>query len=114
VNSPHSSSASVSPPGAKAQGEGVQQITAADTDATCGPGNTFPSQRGVDFSQLPLHAIFVIHDAGLDWALATQVITELLCSDGGRMGTRRKRQFGVYDGRDLPVVLTNPDFIWGT
>jgi hypothetical protein len=72
------------------------------------------SQRGVDFSQLPLHAIFVIHDAGLDWALATQVITELLCSDGGRMGTRRKRQFGVYDGRDVPVVLTNPDFIWGT
>ncbi|GFZ49435.1 hypothetical protein JCM24511_07555 [Saitozyma sp. JCM 24511] len=82
----------VSSPGAKALGEG----------------------RGVDFSQLPLHAIFVIHDAGLDWALATQIITELLCSDGGRMGTRRKRQFGVYDGRDLPVVLTNPDFIWGT
>lgn len=79
-----------------------------------GPADRSRSQRDVDFSKVPLHAIFVIHDAGLDWALATQVITELLCSDGGRMGTRRKRQFGVYDGRDLPVVLTNPDFIWGT
>lgn len=83
-------------------------------DVPRGPADRSRSQRDVDFSKVPLHAIFVIHDAGLDWALATQVITELLCSDGGRMGTRRKRQFGVYDGRDLPVVLTNPDFIWGT
>lgn len=55
----------------------------------------------------------MIHDAGLDWALATQVITELLCSEGGRMGTQRDRQWGVEDGK-IPLVLTNPDFIWGT
>lgn len=63
---------------------------------------------------MPIHAIFVIHDAGLDWALATQVITELLNSDEGRMGTQRKREWGVPDKKEIPLILTNPDFIWGT
>jgi hypothetical protein len=67
----------------------------------------------VDFATTPIEAIFVIHDDGLDWALATQVITEILNSDGGRLGTQRKRDWGVEDG-GIPLVLTNPDFIWGT
>ncbi len=71
-------------------------------------------QRDIDFSTTPIHAIFVIHDAGLDWALATQVITELLNSDGGRMGTQRERRWGVPDKKEIPLILTNPDFIWGT
>lgn len=67
-----------------------------------------------DFSQIPISAIFVIHDAGLDWALAIQVITELLQSDGGRMGTRRPNAaFGKSNPDQMPIVLTNPDLIWG-
>lgn len=73
------------------------------------------SKRDVDFASTPIEAIFVIHDDGLDWALATQVITEILNSEGGRLGTQRKRDWGVADGEgDIPLVLTNPDFIWGT
>ena len=71
-------------------------------------------QTDVDFSSTPLHAIFVIHDKGLDWGLATQIITELLASDGGRMGTRRHRPFGQADGKEIPLVMTNPDLVWGT
>ncbi|KAI9637331.1 HAD-like domain-containing protein [Dioszegia hungarica] len=71
-------------------------------------------RRDIDFSNIPFSAIFVIHDAGLDWALATQVITELLNSDGGRMGTQRQRKKGVPDGKEIPLILTNPDFIWPT
>lgn len=50
----------------------------------------------------------------MDWGLAIQVITELLGSEGGVLGTRRDRQFGESDGRDLPLILTNPDVIWGS
>lgn len=34
-------------------------------------------KRGVDFSTTPFSAVFVIHDDGMDWGLATQVITEI-------------------------------------
>ncbi|ORX38584.1 HAD-like domain-containing protein [Kockovaella imperatae] len=69
-------------------------------------------KRDIDFSNVPLQAIFVIHDNGLDWALAIQVITELLTSDHGRMGTERYRDKGVSDGKEIHLVLTNPDIIW--
>lgn len=70
--------------------------------------------KRIDLSTTPLHAIFVIHDNGMDWGMATQIITELLGSDNGIMGTRRDRQFGRADGLDLPLVLTNPDVVWGS
>lgn len=69
------------------------------------------SQRDVDFAQTPIHAIFVIHDKGLDWAAATQVITELLESEGGILGSKRTRLSG-QPRNDIPLILTNPDFIW--
>jgi hypothetical protein len=75
---------------------------------------TFDKQRNVDFSQIPFSAIFVIHDRGLDWGASTQVITELMESEGGRLGTKRARQFGVADGQEIPLILTNPDVIWKT
>ena len=51
----------------------------------------------------------------MDWGLATQVILELLSSDGGLLGTRRANlQYGQTDGRDLPLILTNPDVVWGS
>ena len=76
-------------------------------------GRSADPQR-VDFSSTPLHAIFVIHDNGMDWGLATQVITELLSSQGGILGTRRERPHGGTSGQDIPLVLTNPDVIWGS
>lgn len=69
--------------------------------------------KRIDFSTTPFHAIFVIHDNGMDWGLATQVITELLGSEGGVLGTKRSRGFG-QDGGNLPLILTNPDVIWGS
>lgn len=71
-------------------------------------------QRDVDFSQIPFQAIFVIHDRGLDWGASVQIITELLESQGGRLGTKRPREFGVSDGQEIPIILTNPDVIWKT
>ncbi|EIW67341.1 hypothetical protein TREMEDRAFT_33906, partial [Tremella mesenterica DSM 1558] len=72
------------------------------------------ARTDIDFASTPLHAIFVIHDRGLDWGMATQIITELLASDGGLLGTRRKRRFGEEATGEVPLVLTNPDFVWGT
>jgi hypothetical protein len=71
-------------------------------------------QRDIDFSQIPFQAVFVIHDRGLDWGASVQVITELLDSQDGRLGTKRSRQFGVSDGKEIPIILTNPDVIWKT
>ena len=61
-----------------------------------------------------LQAIFIVHDNGMDWGLATQVITELLSAENGVLGTRRERQFGQPDRLDLPLIFTNPDVIWGS
>jgi hypothetical protein len=69
-------------------------------------------KRGVDFANIAFSAVFVIHDNGMDWGLATQVITELMTSDGGRLGTHKKRGQGK-DG-EVPLILTNPDVIWGS
>lgn len=67
-------------------------------------------KRDIDFSQIPFSAVFVIHDNGMDWGLATQVITEVLASNGGVLGTRRD----VSSGVQVPLILTNPDVIWGS
>lgn len=65
----------------------------------------------MDFSKIPFKAVFVIHDNGMDWAFAIQVITEVLGSEGGVLGTARK---GKGDGGQIPLILTNPDVIWGS
>ena len=69
-------------------------------------------KRDVDFSSLPFSAVFVIHDNGMDWGLATQVITEVLSSKNGALGTRRDMSSGS-EGQ-IPLILTNPDVIWGS
>jgi hypothetical protein len=56
----------------------------------------------------------VIHDRGLDWGASTQVITELLESENGVLGTKRNRKFEVSDGKEIPLILTNPDVVWKT
>lgn len=71
-------------------------------------------QRDVDFSTIPFAGIFVIHDKGLDWGASVQIITELLQSQNGVLGTKRPHQFGVSDGQEIPLILTNPDIIWKT
>ena len=69
------------------------------------------AKRNVDFSQIPFSAVFVIHDNGMDWGLATQIITEVMASKGGLMGTRRDTIRS--DDTTVPLILTNPDVIWG-
>jgi len=69
-------------------------------------------KRNVDFSQIGFSAVFVIHDNGMDWGLATQVITEVLTSQGGVLGTYKARQGGA--DAEVPLILTNPDVIWGS
>jgi hypothetical protein len=66
-------------------------------------------KRDVDFGKVPLKAIFVIHDNGMDWAFAIQVITELVSAQGGVLGTK-----GKGEGGHIPLILTNPDVIWGS
>jgi len=68
-------------------------------------------KRDVDFSKVPFSAVFVIHDNGMDWGLATQIITEIMASKGGLMGTRRNSMKG--EEATVPLILTNPDVIWG-
>jgi len=66
-------------------------------------------------STLPFAAIYVIHDDGLDWALTTQLMVELLMSNGGRLGTSRTDVEGMtQDPPPIPVFFTNPDLIWST
>ena len=67
-------------------------------------------RKDIDFSKTPLEAVFVIHDNGMDWGLAAQLITELLSSDKGLLGTRKERT----SGGEVPLVFTNPDLIWGS
>ena len=69
------------------------------------------AKRDIDFSTVPFSAVFVIHDNGMDWGLATQVITEVMSSKGGLMGTRKDMTNGGKP--DVPLILTNPDVIWG-
>ncbi|ORY35621.1 HAD-like domain-containing protein [Naematelia encephala] len=66
-------------------------------------------KRDVDFSNTQIEAIFVVNDDGLDWGLASQVITELLMSDQGRLGTSSQGT-----PKHIPLVFTNPDVIWGS
>lgn len=68
-------------------------------------------KRDTDFSDVSFSGIFVIHDDGLDWALTTQLVTELLMSDRGRLGTRKKLD---DNSAPIPLLFTNPDLIWST
>ena len=68
----------------------------------------------MDFSRIQFGAIIVMHDNGLDWGAATQVICELLQAEEGVMGTLRKMEYGQSDGREIPLILTNPDVVWKT
>jgi hypothetical protein len=45
----------------------------------------------------------------MDWAFAIQVITELLGSNNGILGTK-----GKAGDKQIPLILTNPDVIWGS
>jgi hypothetical protein len=69
-------------------------------------------KRNVDFGKLGFSAVFVIHDNGMDWGLAIQVLTEVLSSQDGTLGTRRHAH-EMHQGQ-IPLILTNPDVIWGS
>lgn len=55
-------------------------------------------------------AVFVFNDPR-DWALDIQVIVDVLLSDGGRLGTRRKPDEVKKNGH-VPVYFSNPDLWW--
>ena len=67
-------------------------------------------ERDVDFSTVSFSAVFVIHDDGLDWALTTQLITELLMSENGTLGSSK----AAGELSPIPLFFTNPDLIWST
>jgi hypothetical protein len=71
--------------------------------------NTY--QKGIDFGSTPLHAIFVLHDTH-DWGRDTQIITELLSSRGGVMGTQRDDRTKQKEGGEIPLLFSNPDLEW--
>lgn len=54
----------------------------------------------------------------MDWGLSIQIILEILSSQGGVLGTSRSRKWGesgIAEGeKEIPLILTNPDVIWGS
>ncbi|KAK4688998.1 hypothetical protein P7C73_g1117, partial [Tremellales sp. Uapishka_1] len=68
-------------------------------------------KRGVDFSQTPLHAIFVLHDTR-DWGRDAMIICELLSSKGGVISTQREDRRKQKEGGEIPLLFTNPDLEW--
>lgn len=85
---------------------------------TLAPCKADRCEQHVDFSQTPIEAVFVIHDHGMDWGLSIQIILEILSSQGGVLGTSRSRKWGesgIAEGeKEIPLILTNPDVIWGS
>jgi hypothetical protein len=66
--------------------------------------------QSADFSTLPFKACLVFPD-GRDWGLDIQVISDILQSENGIIGTRRP---DLGRGKqEVEVVFSNPDLIWG-
>ncbi|CAD6581249.1 MAG: hypothetical protein CYPHOPRED_001525 [Cyphobasidiales sp. Tagirdzhanova-0007] len=69
--------------------------------------------QAVDFSQIAFQAVFVFHDSR-DWGFDTQIMTDVLASPDGTVGTWKD-----LDGdaelwkKQLPVFFSNPDLLWG-
>ncbi|KAA8912911.1 HAD-like domain-containing protein [Sphaerosporella brunnea] len=55
-------------------------------------------------------AVLVFNDPR-DWALDIQVVVDVLLSEGGQVGTRRRVEDVIRDGH-LPVYFSNPDLWW--
>jgi HAD superfamily hydrolase (TIGR01456 family) len=68
---------------------------------------SFPSPNRQDNR---IDAVFVFNDSR-DWALDIQLIVDVLLSDQGRLGTRRRVQEVKRDGH-VPVYFSNPDLWW--
>ena len=68
--------------------------------------------QAVDFSQIAFQAVFVFHDSR-DWGFDTQIMTDVLASPDGTVGTWKD-----LDGdaelwkKQLPVFFSNPDLLW--
>jgi hypothetical protein len=59
-----------------------------------------------DFAKIRFSAVFCMHDSH-DWGRDATIIMELIESDGGKLGTKRKQ-----GGPSIPLVFSNPDLEW--
>ncbi|KAL7411169.1 HAD-like domain-containing protein [Mrakia frigida] len=60
------------------------------------------------FSNVAFKAIVVLHDSR-DWGLDASVMSELIASEGGVLGTVRKE-----GEQEVEVYFCNPDLVWGS
>lgn len=72
--------------------------------------------RVEDFSKIAFKAIFVFHDSR-DWGMDTQIMTDVLASPNGTLGTWRDMA-GESDEKEwqtpqMPIFFSNPDLLWG-
>ncbi|KAK8854859.1 TIGR01456 family HAD hydrolase [Kwoniella newhampshirensis] len=64
--------------------------------------------KTVDFSQIPLSAVFVMHDTH-DWGRDIMLILDTLSAKDGILGTRRENR---DDQGEVELVLSNADVEW--
>lgn len=66
---------------------------------------------------MPFKAVIVLNDSR-DWGLDISIISELLASEGGVLGTSRRKREGELEGddikQDVEVFFSNPDLLWGS
>ncbi|CEP13796.1 hypothetical protein [Parasitella parasitica] len=60
------------------------------------------STAALNFPKLPIHAVMVFHDT-YDWGRDLQIMLDVLCSQGGIMGTRKPD----YTIQDVPLYWSN-------
>lgn len=98
-----------------AKGYGFKNvIIPADILAAYPPVSPFTVDKSPAYAQpLPpgdvkIDAVLVFNDPR-DWALDLQVLLDLVLSDEGQLGTRRR---DISSKPHLPIYFSNPDLIW--
>ncbi|KAI5834030.1 HAD-superfamily hydrolase [Schizophyllum commune Tattone D] len=67
------------------------------------------ARKGLDFSQIPIHAVFVFHDPR-NWALDIQILLDIVQSGGVIGGPHLSPKQQVEN--PIEIVFCNPDLIW--
>ncbi|KAL1920027.1 uncharacterized protein VTP21DRAFT_1173 [Calcarisporiella thermophila] len=71
------------------------------------PYDEIEQARKIDFTREPIEAVMMFHDSR-DWGRDLQIVTDVLVSEGGVVGTRRED----LSKQEIPLFFSNPDIIW--